>query len=223
MKYHNHVNKPSMLWLVQPPSHVRLCDSVDCSKPGSPVLHYLPEFVHLSIVSMMPSNHLILCRPRLLLLSILTQHRGLFQWISSSHQPKYWNFSFSIYSSNEYSGLISFRIDWLDFFAVQRTLTSLLQHNLKASILLHSAFMVQLSHLYTTTGKTIALTVWTFVSKVMWIFSFLVGRYKNKKLQCSLLRLLLIRGQCFSWAKDADIWKILTENFVLLTMNGTEI
>jgi len=100
----------------------------------------------------------------------LSQHQGLFEWVSSSHQvAKVWSFSFSISPSNEYSGLISFRMDWLDLLAVQGTLKSLLQHHSsKASILLCSAFFrVQLSHPYMTTGKTIALTRQTFVGKVM--------------------------------------------------------
>ena len=97
----------------------------------------------------------------------LSQHKGLFQGVSSC--LKYWSFSFSVSSSNEYSGLISFRIDWLDLLAVQGTLKSLLQHrSTKASILQHSAyFIVQLSHPYITTGKTTALTRWTFAGKVM--------------------------------------------------------
>ena len=114
----------------------------------------------MSIDSMMPSNHLILCRPLLLLPPIPPSIR-VFSNESALHTmwPKYWSFSFSICSSNEYSGLISFRMDWLDLLAVQRTLKSLLQHHSsKASILLHSAFfVVQLSHPYMTTGKTIAL------------------------------------------------------------------
>ena len=100
----------------------------------------------------------------------LSQHKGLFQWICSSHQvAKYWSFSFNISHSNEYSGLISFRMDWLDFLVIQGTLRSLLQHHSsKASILQCSAFfIVQLSHPYTTTGITIALTRQTFVGKVM--------------------------------------------------------
>ena len=99
-----------------------------------------------------------------------SQHQGLFQWVSSLHQvAKYWGFSFSISSSNEYSGLISLRSDWLDLLAVQGTLKSLLQHhNSKASILQYSTFfMVQLSHPYITSGKTTALTIWTFFNKVM--------------------------------------------------------
>ena len=117
----------------------------------------------------MPSNHLILCRP-LLLLSTIPPNIRVFSNESTLHMRwlKYWSFSFSISPSNEYSGLISFRIDWLDLLAVQGTLKSLLQHHSsKASILQCSAlFMVQLSHPYMTTGKTIALTRWTFVGKV---------------------------------------------------------
>ena len=122
-----------------------------------------------SIESVMPSSHLILCHPLLLLPSILPNIRIFSnESVLCIRWPKYWSFSFNISSSNEYSGLISFRIDWLDLLAVQRTLKSLLQHhNSKASILQHSAFfMVQLSHLYVTTGKTIALTGRTFVGKV---------------------------------------------------------
>ena len=117
----------------------------------------------------MPTNHLILCHPLLLALS-LYQHQGLFQWVGSSCQwPKYWSLSFIISPSNEYSGLISFRMGWVDLLAVQGTLKNLLQHHgSKASILWRSAFfMVQLSHPYLTTGKTIALTIRAFVGKVV--------------------------------------------------------
>ena len=103
----------------------------------------------------------------------LFQHWGLFQWVSSSRQvAKYWSFNFSTNPSSEYSGLISFRTDWLNLLAIQGTLKSLLQpYSLKASILQCSAFfMAQLSHPYMTTGKTIALTIWTFVGKVMSLF-----------------------------------------------------
>ena len=119
-----------------------------------------------SIESVMPSNHLILCRPLLLLPSILPSIR-VFSSESVLHirWPKYWSFSFS--PSNEYSGLMSFRTDWFDLLAVQGTLKSLLQHHSKASVLRRSAFfIVQLSHPCMTTGKTIALTRWTFVCKV---------------------------------------------------------
>ena len=123
----------------------------------------------ISVESVMPSNHLILCHPLLLLPSIPASIR-VFSNESALHMrwPKYWSFSFSISPSNEYSGLISFRMDWLDLLAVQGTLKSLLQHHSsKASILQRSAFfIVQLSHPYMTTGKTKALTRWTFVGKV---------------------------------------------------------
>ena len=134
------------------------------------------------IVSVMPSNHLILYCPLLLLLSIFPSIRVL--W------PKYWSFSFSICPSNEHSGLIFFRIDWLDFLAVQGTLKSLLQHHsLKASILWCSIFfMIQLSHPYMTPGKTIALTIWPFVGKVMSLLFNMLSRFaiaflpRNKRL-----------------------------------------
>ena len=119
---------------------------------------------------MMPSNHLILCHPLLLLPSVFPSIRVFSNELALRIRwPKRWSFSFSISASNEYSGLISFRIDWLDFLAVQRTHKSLLQHhNSKASIHWCSAFgMVQLSHPYMTTGKTRALTIWTFVGKIM--------------------------------------------------------
>ena len=124
----------------------------------------------MSIESVMPSNHLILCCPLLLLPPILPNIR-VFSNGSTHHMrwPKYWSFSFSISPSNEYSGLISFRMDWLDLLVVQGTLKSLLQHHSsKASIFQCSAFfIVQLSHPYMTTRKTIALTRWIFVGKVM--------------------------------------------------------
>ena len=124
----------------------------------------------MSIKSAMPSNHLIPCHPLLLLPSIFPSIR-VFTNVSVLHirWPKYWSLSFSISPSSDYSGLISSRIDWLDLLAVQGTLKSLLQHHSsKASIIRHSAFfIVQLSHPYLTTGKTIALTRWTFVGKVM--------------------------------------------------------
>ena len=141
-------------------SRLALCDPMDCSTPGSSVLHHLPEFtqIHISWVSeatISPSNRSAL-------------H---IRW------AKYWNFSFGISPSNEFSGLISFRIDWLEL-AVQGTLKSLLQHhNSKASIFQPSAFfMVQVSHLYMTTGKTIALTIHTLVGKVMYLFFNVLSR-----------------------------------------------
>ena len=134
----------------------------------------------MSIESVMPSNHLILCCPLLLLPSIFPSIR-VFSNESVLHirEPKHWSFSFSISPSNGYSGLISFRMDWLDLLAVQGTLKSVLQHHSsKALILWHSAsFIVQLSYPYMTTGKTIALTRWTFVYKVMSLFFNMLSRW----------------------------------------------
>ena len=130
-----------------------------------------PEFNKLmSIESVMPSSHLILCRPLLLLPSFFPRIRVFCnESIHHIRWSKYWSFSFNISPSNEHPGLISFRMDWLDLFAVQETLKSLLQHHSsKASILRRSGFfIVQLWYPYMTTGKTIALTRWTFVDKVM--------------------------------------------------------
>ena len=127
----------------------------------------------MSIESVIPSNYLILCRPLLLPPPIFPSIR-VFSNESALHVrgPKYWSFSFNISPSNEHPGLICFRMDWLDLLAVQGTLKSLLQHQTsKASIPWHSAFfIVQLSHPYMNTGKTIALTRWTFVGKVMSLF-----------------------------------------------------
>ena len=185
--------------VVQSLRHVQLCDPMDCSTSGFPVLHYLPEFAqtHVHWVSdvIQPSHPLPPPSPLALNLS---QHHSLFQWVGSSHQvakvldiyhqsfqwifradflstelalcirwPEYWSFSFSISPSNEYPGLVSFIMDWLDLLAAQRTLRSLLQHHSsKASILWCSAFfMVHLSHPYKTTGKTIALTRWALSAK----------------------------------------------------------
>ena len=133
----------------------------------------------MPIESVMPSSHLILCRPLLLLPAVPPSIRAFsnespvrMRW------PKYWSFSFSISPSNEHPGLISFRMDWLDLLAVQGTLKSLLQyHSSKASVFRRSAFFtVQLSHPYMTTGKTIALTRWTFVGKVMSLLFNILSR-----------------------------------------------
>ena len=133
----------------------------------------------MSIESVMPSNHLILYHPLLLLPSIFTRIRVFFnESVLRIRWPKYWNFSFNISTSNEYSGLISFRMDWLDLLAVQGTLKSLLQHHTsKASILQRSVFfMVQLSHSYMTTGQTIPLTRQTFIGKVMSLLFNILSR-----------------------------------------------
>ena len=132
----------------------------------------------MSIESVMPSNHLILCRPLLLLPSIFPTI-SVFSNDSALHirWPKYWSFSFNICPSDEHPGLISFRMDCLDLLAVQGTLKSLLQHHSsKASILCSAFFIVQLSHPYMTTGKTIALTRWTFVDKVMSLLFNMLSR-----------------------------------------------
>ena len=134
------------------------CDLIDCSTPGFPVHHQLPSLLKLMpIKSVMPSKHLILCQPLLLPSSIFPRIK-VFSSESILHirWPNYWNFSFSISPSKEYSGLIFFRIDWFDLLGVQGTLKSPLQHHsLKASLLQCSIFfMVQLFHLYMTTGKT---------------------------------------------------------------------
>ena len=140
-----------------------LCDPIDCRMPGLPVHHQLPELaqthVHRVDDAIQPSHPLSSPYPPAFNSS---QHRVLFQRVGSSHQvAKCWSFSFSISTSNEYSGLISFRMHWLDLLAVPGTLKSLLQHHSwKASFLWHSAFfIVQLSHPYMTTGKIIALTI----------------------------------------------------------------
>ena len=138
-----------------------LCNPMDCSTPGFPVHHQLLE-------SVIPSIHLILCHPLLLPPSIFPSIRVFSnESVLRTRWPKYWSFSFNISPSNEYSGLSSFRMDWLDLLAVQGTLKSLLQHHSsKAS----AFFIVHFSHPYMTTGKTIALTRRTFVGKVMSLF-----------------------------------------------------
>ena len=147
-----------------------LCDPMDFSTPGLPISRHLLKL--MSIESVMPSNHLILCHPLLLLPSIFPSIR-VFSNEAALHirRPKYWSFSISISPSKEYSGLISFRMDWFDLPEVQGTLKSFLQHHSsKASILQCSAFFtVQLSH----PGKTIPLTRRTFVGKVMSLLLFL--------------------------------------------------
>ena len=146
-------------------SCLTLCDPMSHTTPGLPVHHQFPELLKLmSIESVMPSNHLILCHPLLLLPSIVPSIRVfsnesvlLIRW------PKYWSFSFNVSPSSEHPGLISFRMNWLDLLEVEGTHKTLLQHhNSKASILWNSAFfIVQLSHPYMTTGKTIVLTQYT--------------------------------------------------------------
>ena len=146
-----------------------LCDPMNCSTPGLSVHHQLPESTHIE--SVMPSNHLMLCHPFLLLPSIFASIR-VFSNESALRirWPKSWSFSFNISPSKEHPGLISFRMDWLDLLAVQGTLKSLLQHHSSKASILCSALSFLYSpalHPYMTTGKTIALTRRTFVIKVM--------------------------------------------------------
>ena len=161
-------------------SCLALCDPTDFSTPGFPVHHQFLKLAQIHVHQVSDtSNHLILCRPQRLLPSIFPSIRGFSnESVLCIRWPKYWSFSFSISPSNEYSGLISFRIDWLDLFAVQGTLKSLLQyHSSKASLFRCSAFFtVQLSHPYMTTGKTTALTRWTFVGKVMSLLFNMLSR-----------------------------------------------
>ena len=158
-----------------------LCKPMDCSTPGFPVHHQLLELLKLmSIESVMPSNHLILCRPLLLLLSIFPSIMLFFcKSVLCIRWPKYCDLSFSISPSNEYSGLITLGIDWFDLLEVQETLKSLLQHHSsKASILQCSAFfIVQPSHPYMTAEKTIALTRQTFVGKVTSLLFHMLSRF----------------------------------------------
>ena len=179
---------------------------MDCSTPGFPVHHQLSEIaqtqVHWVGDAIQPSYPLSSPSPPAFNLS---QHQGLFKWVSSLHQvAKVWSFSFNISPSNEYSGLISFRMDWFDLLAVQGTLKSLLQHHSpKASILWLSAFfMVQLSHPYMTTGKTIGLTRWTFVGKVMSLLLNMLSRFVTA---------FLPRSKCLltSWLQSPSvvIWR----------------
>ena len=155
-------------------SCLTLYNPMDCSTSGLPVLHHVPELLKFTFIeSVTPSNHLILWCPLLLLPSIFPSIR-VFSNESALRVrcPKYWSFSFSIISSKEHPGLIFFRMDWLDPLAVQGILKSLLQHHSsKASILRCSAFLiVQFSHPYMTLGKSVVLTIWTFISKVVSLF-----------------------------------------------------
>ena len=142
--------------------------------PGLPVLHHLPELAQLMLIdSKMSSNHLVLCRPLLFLHSVFPSIRVFSnESVFRIRWPKYWSFSFSISPSNEYLVLISLRIDWFDLLAVQGTLKSLLQYLSSIPLVLRCStfFIIQLSHLYMTTGKTIALTRPTFAGKVVSAF-----------------------------------------------------
>ena len=179
-----------------------LCNPMDRSTPGLPVHHQLPEFtqthVHRVSDAIQPSHPLSSPSPPALNLSSIrvfsNESTLCMRW------PKYWSFSFSISPSNEHSGLTSLRMDWLDLLAVQGTLKSLLQHHSsKASVLLHSAFFtVQLSHTYMTTGKTTALTRWTFVGKVMTLLFNMLSR---------LVITFLSRSKCLliSWLQSPSV------------------
>jgi len=163
----------------------------------------------------MPSNHLILCHPLLLLPSIFPSIRVFSnESVLCIRWPKYWSFSFSISPSNEYSGLVSFRMDWLDLLAVQGTLRSLLQcHSSKASILQCSAFFtIQLSHPYMTTGKTIALTRQTFVNKVMSLLFNMLSR---------LVTAFLPRRKCLliSWLQSPSAMILEAKKIKSLTVS----
>ena len=164
---------------------------MDFSPSGFPV-HHRVHWVGDAIQPSHPRSS-----PPLLTFN-LSQHQGLFQGVSSSHQwPKYWSFSFIISPSNEYSGLISFRIDWFDLFAVQGTLKSILQHHSsKASVLWRLAFLIaQLSYPYMTTGKTVALIRWSFVHKVMSLLFNMLSRF---------VMAFLLRSKCLliSWLQS---------------------
>ena len=155
-----------------------LCNPMDCSTQGFPVHHQLPESTQTHVHWVGDANHLILCRPLLLLPSIFPSIRVFSnESVFPIRWPKYWSFSFNISPSNEHPGLISLRMDWLDL-AVRGTRKSLLQHHSsKASILRCSVFfMVQLSHPNMTTGKTIALTRWTFVGRVICLLFNMLSR-----------------------------------------------
>ena len=184
---------------VQSLSHVQLFATPwTAARQASPSItntKSLPKF--MSIESVIPPNHLILCRPLLLLPSIFPSITVFFsESVLYIRWPKYWSFCFSMSPSDEYSGLISFRVDWLDLLAVQGTLKSLLQHHSsKASVVLCSAFIiVQLSYSYMTTGKTITLTTWTFVGKVMSLLFNMLSRLvivffsRSKRLLISWLK-----------------------------------
>ena len=154
-------------------SCLTLCDPMDYSMPGYPIHHQLPELTPVRwVCDAIQPSHPLSSPPAF----SLSQHQGLFKWVSSSHQvAKYWRFS--INPSNENSGMIFFRMDWLDLLAVQGTLKSLLQHHSsKVSIRCSAFFRVPLSHPYMTTGKTIALNRWTFAGKVMSLLFNMLSR-----------------------------------------------
>ena len=177
--YHSCSVRPASCRCSVPKSCLTLCNQMNYSMPGFPVLYYQSLLKFMFIESVIPSKHFILCHP-LLLPSIFPSIRVLSNELALQiRQPKYWNFSFSISPSNEYPGLISFTIDWFDLLSVQGTLQSLLQHqSSKASILPCSTFfMVQLSHPYMTIGQTIPLTIQTTVGKVISLLCNMLSRF----------------------------------------------
>ena len=189
---------------------------MDCSSPGLPVPHHLlewPKFIF--IASVMPSSHLILWCPLLLLPSVFLSIRDFCNESSVCIRwPKYWNFSFHISLSSEYSGLISLKIDWFGHLAVQGTFRSLLQHHSsKASILwCPASFIVQLSQLYVITGKTIALTIQTFVSRVMsLLFNNTLSRFSLFFHQKAIVFRFHGCSHCLQW-----FWSPRRENLSLL-------
>ena len=190
---------------------------MDCSTSGLPVHHQLLELAQImSIESVMPSKHLILCRP-LLLPPIFPSIRVFSsESVLSIRWSKYWSFSLSVSPSNECSGLISFRMDWFDLFIVQRTLKTLQHHSSKVSILQHSAFLtVQLSHPYMTTGKTIALTRWTFVDKVMCLLFNMLSRLVISQIRVPQIWFLikapgeLLKHRCSQISKDSTLISLM--------------
>ena len=197
---HTHIHIHVQFISVQSLSHVRLFATpwtAACQASLSITNSWNPP-KPVSIESVMPSNHLILCCPLFLLPSVFPSIR-----VFSNESalcigwPKYWSFSFNISPSNERSGLISFRMDWLDILAIQGTLKSLLQHHSSKALILQCSafFIVQLSHPYLTTGKTTALTRWTFVSKVMSLLFNMLSR---------LVKTFLPRSKCLliSWLQS---------------------
>ena len=199
-----------------------LCDPKGCSTPGFPVPHHLPKYAQVHVhCTVMPSSHLLLWRPLLLLPSVFPSIRDFsnesavcIRW------PQYWSFSFSISPSNEYLELISLKIDWFDHLVVQETRRSLLQHHSwKASILWRSAFFtVQLLKPYVTTGKTIALTIRTFVSRVMSLLSNTLSRF---------VIAFLTRSKCLliSWLQSlfAEILELKKRKSVTISTFSTSI
>ena len=189
-----------------------LCDPKDCRMPGFSVLHCLPEFAQTHVQSagwvhwMSPtiSSSVIPCSSCLQSspASVFSNESALgIKW------PKYWSFSFSISTSNEYSGLISLRMDWFDILAVQGTLKSLQHHHSKASTLLHSAiFTVQLSHPYLTPGKTIALTIWAFVCKVMSLLFNMLSSFVTAFLSSIFYFVAAVTVRSDFGAQEDKIW-----------------